>query len=362
MHFNSFKFEISFTLVMFTFFACLNSILSNVVVPSNLNTISPLTRFNQNGKEVEPRFVINARVVHPPNTTTSNLSNHNSSNTANNAPDNGAHSSNQNIDSNGHESGSDGGEHHVSPPSYQLFSNAYHYKPDNFKMFSKQVAIKQVMVGFTYSADSHYDRYIFQIRYHGYESYITNKLKLNRSETNHILLKEFLDAQYIICVTLFSSSGLPEYEPISTSDMCIDVTIGESHTPGGHHSTTGYLTPLLVVVAAVLLGIIAIGDYIIHSCSKDHTKPHAQKKMSIQKPKSIENGSDNNLNKLNGNNNLQQYTNKAFSSELNSNIQKFRKQNIEIKYENKSLTGSETLNHVLDDKPWISNQQKSLYS
>jgi hypothetical protein len=33
------------------------------------------------------------------------------------------------------------------------------------------------------------------------------------------MLKKFPDAEYIICVTLFSSSGLPIYPPIATGKI-----------------------------------------------------------------------------------------------------------------------------------------------
>ena len=326
------SFSIGFNLILLF---CIGSVYLDVIIPSNLNTIAPLKRFSNRLNERARVFTDFEREV-----TTHSSDSHNVNTTVNSSHDNtGDHSSGQNTDTSAsHESSN---THHVAPPSYQLQPNAYHFKPELFNLFSKQIGINQLMVGFTYPVDTHYDRYIFQIRYHGFESYMTNKLKLNRTELNFLMLNNFLDAQYVICVTLFSSSGLPEYKPISTSDMCLDVTIGESHTPGGHHSSTGYLTPLLVVVAAVLLSIIAIGDALMHSKSKDHHNTHNKK------PKIAECGMNPN----------HQYSNKAFSSEINPNIQQINRPNIEIRYEDNGLN-SQTIHHVLDDKPWILNQQQ----
>ena len=343
----SFLFKLGFNLKILILICCLDTICLNVILPSDLNTVDPLKKHPNHINEGKIFFFNSERAI----VTTHSPDGHNVNTTAFNSHVNtGSHSSDQNGDASAGHAGSN--EHHVAPPSYQLHPNTYHFKPEFFNLFSKQTAINQIMVGFTYPIDTHYDRYIFQIRYHGFDSYMTNKLKLNRTEPNFLLLNKFLDAQYVICVTLFSSSGLPEYKPISSSDMCIDVTIGESHTPGGHHSSTGYLTPLLVVVAVVLLLIIAIGDAIMHPKSKKH-------KSHELKPKIIECRSEMNLSKLNSHEEFNhQYSNKAFLNEMNSTIPQIKKQNIEIRYEDKNLTSSQTLRHVLDDKPWISNQQQ----
>lgn len=165
----------------------------------------------------------------------------------------------------GNEHGSNSGGHHVPPPSYQLQLHMYSYKPEGFSLFQREAGLQKILVGFNYDIVSHYDRYVIRVRYHGHEEYSTNKMKINRTEPNQLLLKNFLDAQYIVCVTLFSSSGLTEYPPLSTSDMCIDVSAGEPVPIGGHHSTTGLLSPLLLAVAAILLFIIAVGTRIKES-------------------------------------------------------------------------------------------------
>ncbi|RNA44231.1 hypothetical protein BpHYR1_047760 [Brachionus plicatilis] len=151
------------------------------------------------------------------------------------------------------------GDHSARPPSYQLQLHMYSYKPKSFHLFARELGVKKILIGVDYKEKGPYDKYIVRIRYHGHEEYSTNKMKIHKNETNELILKKFLDAQYIICVTLFSLSA-SEYPPISTSDMCIDVTAGETPHIGGHRSATGLLSPLLVAVAAVLLACIVIGQ------------------------------------------------------------------------------------------------------
>lgn len=118
-----------------------------------------------------------------------------------------------------------------------------------------------------------------RVRYHGHPEFATLKLKINKTDSNELLMKNFLDASYIVCVTLFSSSGLPEYPPLSTSDMCIDVTVGEEHPIGEHHGSTGLLSPLLLAVAFVLLIVIIVGTKI----KKAYLKRAAKKKLKKEK-------------------------------------------------------------------------------
>ena len=189
-------------------------------------------------------------------------------------------------DSTGSEHGGSGGhgdsKHQVPRPSSQLQLHMFVYKTENFKMFTHPAGLQKYIVGFTYSTVNQYDRYIIRIRYHGYEEYATTKMRLFRNETNELLLKGFLNAQYIVCVTLFSSSGLPEYPPLSTSDMCIDVVVGDAHPIGGHHSSTGLLSPLLFAVAAVLLAIITIGNFIKRSYL-NHLKQKYQNRELLER-------------------------------------------------------------------------------
>ena len=384
--------------LLFIVAICFDSVFLNVVIPSDLKTIRPVKNPNVDIshrnllKDLDTLSVItkqmitmhNATVIHTHVNTTTHSNKetsggHNQSNHNTNSTNNNSHDQNNNGEHGG--GSSSGGGHHVAPPSFQLHPNLYNYKPENFKIFQEQIAIKQIMVGFMYPHDTHYDRYIFQIRYHGYETYTTNKLKLNRTEVNFIILKEFADAQYVICVALFSSSGVPEYRPLSTSDMCIDITIGPAHAPGGHHTKTGLLTPLLVVVAAVLLFIIAVGDCILHSCDKKREKKKLKERrisrinqkqaeiasamhLQAEIPKSwqtaahktrlVENDSQF---QLDNNKNTHQYTNRAFAADISPPKIMITKSNSEISARN--LTSLQTINHLLEDKPWVVNQQKS---
>ena len=183
-----------------------------------------------------------------------------------------------------HGNGHGSGDHHVPPPSYQLQPHSYSYKPESFSVEAEQVGLKIWLISFDYSIEDMYDRYMIRIRYHGHPEFATSKMKINKTESNELILKNFLEASYIVCVSLFSSSGLPEYPPISTSDMCVDVTVGESHPIGAHHGTTGLLTPLLMAVAFVLLVIIAIGTKVKKAYLKK-VKYHKNKAHGSEEPK-----------------------------------------------------------------------------
>ena len=273
------------------------------------------------------------------------------------------------------------GAHHVPPPSYQLNKHTFSYKPEGFEMFSRNAGLKKTIAGFKYPTINNYDRFIIRVRFHGYDEYATNKMKINKTDENYIILKEFIDAQYVVCVTLFSSSGLPEYPPISTSDMCMDLTIGPSHPIGGHHSSTGLLSPLLVAVAAVLLFIIAVGNSIMRCLHKRKQKKEKEaekegeghgklSKSPTEKrfdsvfndpnfiPKwqaaafmcrLVENDSRIELNELN---NLIYYANKAYQRDHDENEHRNSPYNI------KSL---DTVNHLLNDKPWLRNESPKFY-
>lgn len=171
------------------------------------------------------------------------------------------------------------GDHSSKAPSYQLQLHMYSYKPKSFQLFAKEVGVKKILIGIDYTEKGPYDIYIVRIRYHGHEEYTTNKMKIHKNETNELILNKFLDSQYIVCVTLFSVSA-PEYPPISTSDMCIDLTVGEAPHIGGHRSATGLLSPLLVAVAAVLLVCIAIGQNLKDLYNQKKKNRHEKKNSS----------------------------------------------------------------------------------
>ena len=289
--------------------------------------------------------------------------------------------------SGGHGSGEHEGGHHVPPPSYQLQKHEYSYKPEGFSMYTKEVGIKKTIVGFKYGAVNHYDRYVIRVRFHGYPEFATAKMKVNRTGSNELLLNKFLDAQYIICVTLFSSSGLPDYPPISTSDMCIDILVGEAHVPGGHHSTSGLLSPLLLAVAAVLLAYIIIGTKIKEKYKEHHEKKVVEEKVkrmsicseeqkaSMEKAEQIEKldtllhrpsvvqakwhaaayRSQIVENQSYDDFNTAYYTNPNIAAiEYEKEAMRSRRESRVSSIGNRRLTSLETLSHLLDNKPWIS--------
>jgi hypothetical protein len=168
------------------------------------------------------------------------------------------HSGGKHGDHGDHEEGG----HHVPPPSYQLDPHTYSYKPEGFELHAEEIGIRAYLVSFDYPVVNEYDRYMIRVRFHGHPEFATSKLRINKTDSNELILKNFIEASYVICVSLFSSSGLPEYPALSTSDMCIDLVVGEQHPIGAHHGSTGLLSPLLMAVAAVLLFIIAVGTKI----------------------------------------------------------------------------------------------------
>jgi hypothetical protein len=148
------------------------------------------------------------------------------------------------------------------PPSRDLILHSYEYKPRNFSMYVKQMAPQDFLVAFNYTNNDIYDRYIFRVRYHGHEEYATIKSTINRTAENALLMRGFIHASYVVCVALYSSLSDPkEYEPLSTSGMCLDLIIGERPPIGINYSKTGLLAPLLMAVVAVFLCYICIMYY-----------------------------------------------------------------------------------------------------
>jgi len=276
------------------------------------------------------------------------------------------------------------GGHHVPIPSFQLQLHTVKYKPNSFIMFTYPDGTNKVIVGFNYTTVDHYDRYIMRIRFHGQEEYATMKMKLFKNESNQLLLKGFLNAQYVVCVTLLSSSGLPEHVPLSTSDMCIDVVVGESHPIGGHHSTTGLLSPLLVAVAAVILLIITIGSYVkraflnhmkkVEEAEELREKYGEQYKASKATEKIKQEFSSVLLNKAtflkmqgasriceivenDSNFNLKNESNSVLPKQQHEQINYHVNKSLNLEHDmnfSHNQTSLNSLSHVLDDKPWTS--------
>jgi len=299
-------------------------------------------------------------------------------------------SNNEEDDHSKDENKKEHGGHAVPPPSYQLHLHMYEYKPPGFEIYAEELSLSRLLVGFRYSAHDHYNRYIFRIRYHGHDEYSTSKMRINKTGPNDLILNKFITAPYIICVTLFSSTYSPEFPPLSTSDMCIDVAVGEAVQIGAHHSTTGLLSPLLLLVAAVLLLIIAVG----HKIKKVYLKKHQTKK--VKKVRKVSNGQtieetrakspteqqfdtifdDHEIPKWQAgaykcqiiDNKTYSNLNKAYTDdeglefdeyELNKLEEMFEQANQNSKSNKKVLTSLETLSHLLDDKPWISKNSRA---
>lgn len=64
--------------------------------------------------------------------------------------------------------------------------------------------------------------------------------------------------------------------------MCVDLNVGEPYPIGGHHSSTGLLSPLLLGVAAVLLLIICVCHYIKDAYAEKRKKRKAKKRTQTQ--------------------------------------------------------------------------------
>jgi hypothetical protein len=146
-------------------------------------------------------------------------------------------------------------------PSNQLKLHQNVYKPPEFKLKYEILGRKTVLVSFNYTKIDLYDEYLFRIRYHGHEEYATSIKKMNKTHENSLKMRDMLDAGYTVCVSLYASERSNKHLPLSTTGMCVDFTIGETHPIGGSHNSTGLLAPLLLAVAAVILVFIAVVTY-----------------------------------------------------------------------------------------------------
>jgi len=102
-------------------------------------------------------------------------------------------------------------------PSFDLHVNNISYKPEGFKILSRTQSILKTVVSFEYKHNnSVYDEYTFQIRYFGHHNYVTDKKAINTTEgVNEIVLHDFVNDKYIVCVTFYSSNN--SLSPLSTS-------------------------------------------------------------------------------------------------------------------------------------------------
>ena len=148
---------------------------------------------------------------------------------------------------------------YVPPISAHLLAHSDVYRPSTFTMRAVKPNPYQVVIEFNYTRFDHYNKYSMHVRYHGHEDreMTTKRLDLDKRAPNRIVLKKFLEAQYIICIGLYAppSTRVP---PLSTSDMCVDVFVGEDRPRiGKHHNKTGLLMPALLVLVCIHLVAIA---------------------------------------------------------------------------------------------------------
>lgn len=168
-------------------------------------------------------------------------------------------------------------------PSYNLHKHSLHYVPEGFHIKQYDISSKKRAIKFTYQKnDSIYDKYLFRIRYHGYHEYATDIKPIikNESGVNQLIMNDFHDDEYIVCVTFFANN-ITDVQPLSLSGMCLDVLIGEENTHNEHETLTGLLSPLLLAVAAIFLIFIAIFDF-----SMKRVKAYKKKKADSS-PKEV---------------------------------------------------------------------------
>lgn len=153
--------------------------------------------------------------------------------------------------------------HRIPLLSYELQLENPNNKSRELTISTKKTSLTQLMISFNYTQINNYDRYMFTLRYHGRENYVSNLLVLTRHEPNVIILKEFPKAQYILCITLIASTN--SVPPLSTSNMCVDFFFGEDFMIGyGYkHPKTGLISVILVIMTILHLIVIPIAyEYI----------------------------------------------------------------------------------------------------
>jgi hypothetical protein len=257
---------------------------------------------------------------------------------------------------------SGGGGSHVGSPSYQLIKNTDHYKPKGFNLKHRQLSLTAYLISFEYKTRDFYDRYIFRIRYFGFDDYATEPRLLNRTSSNTLTLRQFIPASYIICVTIYSSIRSLEYPPLSTTGMCIDLVVGDSPPVIGQaHASSGLLSPLLFAVAAVLLLFIIIIDYsekwkiikkLKHTASNLFKPKH---EAHVDKHRRVANGSLPVLQLRKKQRSTQDeniYDNASYVPDEQLDDMSLNLDELLLKRDS-IVSCSQTLKHILDDKPWF---------
>jgi hypothetical protein len=249
-------------------------------------------------------------------------------------------------------------------PSKQLDLHHVVYKPPEFFMVT-ELGRKSVLISFNYTKIDLYDRYIFRVRYHGHDEYATHLKTLDRINENSLKIKEMLEASYIVCVSLFSSIRSNKYPPVSTTGMCVDFTIGDSHPIGGPHNSTGLLAPLLFAVAAILLVFITVVNYFKRKKWVENLAKRAQRLLLMKRNRQkfdnfVAINMDGEANEksekevtwssmLNGESKESfSFSNPSFINDDNSET------NLKDFYVHEgALKSIKSMSHLLDDKPWI---------
>jgi hypothetical protein len=105
---------------------------------------------------------------------------------------------------------------------------------------------------------------------------------LIQNKTNEIFLIGFKPALYIVCVTILSAFPYhTSLKPISTSDMCVDMSFDEDIDAGGEEGRFhNYLLPALVALNALFV----IGIALFSTCIKA-TKSHKERQKAKLKRK-----------------------------------------------------------------------------
>ena len=241
----------------------------------------------------------------------------------------------------------------VQSPSKQLHLHRVEYKPVEFTINYKLYGRRTALVSFNYTNYDSYDLYVFRIRYHGYDEYATSLTLLNRTQENSLKIREMLDANYIICVSLFSSTHSKDHPPLSSTGMCIDFTVGESHHVGGSRSNAGLLAPLLLSVAAFILIFIAVANFftsvkwfefllnrseLLIRLKQENEKLNLyNKKVKGTRWKALQTETEVHA---------KAYCNKNFIDDENKN------EFVEVYDHDGAIASIKTLSHLLNEKPW----------
>lgn len=180
--------------------------------------------------------------------------------------------------------------HSESPSlSYQMKPHNFSYKPKRFDLSIKKINHRKILVEFNYSYPHPYVNYIIRMRYHGYKNeFMSKQIRLEVTNPNRVLLRNFPNAAYILCITLIPSMtvSIQQYPFLSTSDMCGDLIFGEDIIVNYHQNKPGYLVPSLAILVLIILSVITIVNKLITSncCrSKEFAQKQKEKNLALKK-------------------------------------------------------------------------------